>query len=502
MAGMFGFTDLIRFGTLPESWFPSIATDDQAYNFNHKRYQFYQALMNALKNGQTNILETLFSTINLTDSKRTAITKNANKLVNSLRYLINRIPYEERPAALDEITTAIQKNPLLHNVLVVTDQERTPVTDSKDKDPFSLEKATAFKDVQNLERKKALLVDSVKAHLLQIITLMKEAKTDAYIKEAHGLKLQEELNELQELQKHKIDPPTTGADVIVGGGLDDDIKSLSDILTALLKKGAVLKTVISDNSKQIEAFGIAIPKDSQPEGVEDSVDEDHKQSESIDVGVSDPDDNGSIQVKAAATASGGGSFYEDLLTRAELLKNTDPDKSKGLTSTSIKKGREEIDFELQNNSLYSPKNAEITVTDRIIFIAVCYILRAISLYLVEWGISTQLVTSFQSAFTFYFGIYITLFLMIVILVNSSDQLFFRLMFYYMSFDNGFMRVSLHIIIQMLLIPIPFLVNDTNIQGLNLGSGISTFQQRRSLMHSIENFSLLVWIFVSFIACTY
>ena len=196
---------------------------------------------------------------------------------------------------------------------------------------------------------------------------------------------------------------------------------------------------------------------------------------------------------------GEDNFYSDLLDKAQSLTSFDTD----VDADDILEKRNEVIFELENNTQHSPKNAELTTTDRIIFIAVSYIMRSIALYIVEWGISTQMVVRFQMAFVFYFAVYMTLFLMLVILVNTSNQLYFRLLFYYVSFDNGLGRNALHIFIQVLLLPIPFLLNENPDDKTNgLQEEVTSFQKRRALMHSIENFSLFIWIFLSFIATVF
>lgn len=156
--------------------------------------------------------------------------------------------------------------------------------------------------------------------------------------------------------------------------------------------------------------------------------------------------------------------------------------------------------EMQVDDRYSLDNENITPTDRFVFLAVTFVIRGITLYMLEWAINTRFITNFQSAFLYYFFIYNALFILFAMMVNMSDSLFFEMMFFYMSTKtHGIGRNLTHVLIQLILLPIPFLVKEDRFEG---DSEVLSFEQRMHLQGSITQFSLFIWLFTSFIAFMY
>jgi uncharacterized membrane protein len=158
-------------------------------------------------------------------------------------------------------------------------------------------------------------------------------------------------------------------------------------------------------------------------------------------------------------------------------------------------------IEYNNNPITSPKNELITGTDRIVFIATTFILRALSLFMVQWALNTYMVRSFQGAFKLYIGCYISLFMLWVTLTNASRSiLFFRMLFFYVSTTpNGYGRVIVHLLVQLLFLPIPFIVQD---QKMNAVDTDFTYEKRRSIQSTVSNFTFFMWLLTSVIAAKY
>lgn len=166
------------------------------------------------------------------------------------------------------------------------------------------------------------------------------------------------------------------------------------------------------------------------------------------------------------------------------------------------KEKQEILDEVDTHPIYSPENEEVSMTDRVIFIAVTFMLRGLALFLIDWGINSQLITTFNRAFLYYTLIYFTLFMMWALLVNAgndTENIALKMAFYYVNWKaNGIGRIMAHIAIQAFLIPIPFIVREP-LQG---APDTATFEKRRAVYRVLSNFTLVVWVITSVIALRY
>ena len=158
----------------------------------------------------------------------------------------------------------------------------------------------------------------------------------------------------------------------------------------------------------------------------------------------------------------------------------------------------------ENDPILSPSVDEITSTDRVIFIAVTFLFRGISLFLTEWALNSYMFSGFHAAITWYCGIYISLILLLALLVNASKSIqLFRMMFYYLSFiPHGPGRLILHCVVLLMLLPIPFLVRE-NITGVsNEETEDYSFARRRAIMRVLSNLTFFIWVLTSVIAARF
>ena len=142
------------------------------------------------------------------------------------------------------------------------------------------------------------------------------------------------------------------------------------------------------------------------------------------------------------------------------------------------------------------------MTDRVIFIAVTFMIRGLVLFLIDWGINSTLITNFNRAFLYYALIYFTIFMMWVLLVNAGtekENIPLKMAFYYVNWrTNGIGRVLAHLAVQTFLIPIPFIVREP-LQG---APDAATFEKRRAVYRVLSNFTFFVWVMTSIIALRY
>lgn len=154
----------------------------------------------------------------------------------------------------------------------------------------------------------------------------------------------------------------------------------------------------------------------------------------------------------------------------------------------------------KKDPIFSPEIEKVTMTDRVIFIAATYIIRAISMFMLEWAVHTNFVNTFVKGFSLYFGVYICIFLLLYILTNAKeDDEIFRMIFYYIytkSEDGqGVVRILLHLLCILMLIPIPFVVREYR----EFEKDSMTFVEKRTILNGVSRFTMYVWILTSIVA---
>jgi hypothetical protein len=160
---------------------------------------------------------------------------------------------------------------------------------------------------------------------------------------------------------------------------------------------------------------------------------------------------------------------------------------------------EKLADQLDTHPIFNPENEKISMTDRVIFIAVTFMIRGLTLFLIDWGINSMLITTFNRAFLYYTLLYFTLFMMWVLLVNAGsdgENIPLKMAFYYVNWKaNGVGRILAHLAVQVFLIPIPFIVREP-LQG---APDTATFEKRRAVYRVLSNFTFFVWVMTSIIA---
>ena len=164
----------------------------------------------------------------------------------------------------------------------------------------------------------------------------------------------------------------------------------------------------------------------------------------------------------------------------------------------------------------NPENLKITMIDRVIFIATTFIIRYITLMIIDWGLSTNLINNFYRAFLYYFFIYLLFFVFIVMLVNvivhyplmelySSMKIINipNLFYYFYIYTNGYIRLLIHIFLILILLFIPYIINIDKINFIKSEekkSNISyDYDKKKKILDAISIFSFIIWILTSIIA---
>lgn len=154
--------------------------------------------------------------------------------------------------------------------------------------------------------------------------------------------------------------------------------------------------------------------------------------------------------------------------------------------------------EYEENPVFGTEVDKITPTDRAVFIAMTYIIRGTVLFILNWAINSNMVATFENAFILYFTTYIAVFLIIVLLVNTENNLFFRLLFYYIDGrNNGYGRIALHIFVQLFLMPVIWILKD-NSNTMK----IDNYSSGRNIYKIISDYTFFIWLFSSLLVLRY
>ena len=200
-------------------------------------------------------------------------------------------------------------------------------------------------------------------------------------------------------------------------------------------------------------------------------------------------------------------------TTANATANATADKDLKLTTTIDLPKIKGIYEKYKDIYKYSPDRLEITLIDRIIFIITTYLIRLIALALIYWGLNSNLINNFKTAYIYYSAIYVLFFIFITALVNVMYyypilELFSSLslnnmpniLYYFYIHFNGPYRLILHISLIFILLVIPFILELDKKTEDQTDMNISfDFNQKEKILNSISNFSFGIFALTSIIA---
>lgn len=200
--------------------------------------------------------------------------------------------------------------------------------------------------------------------------------------------------------------------------------------------------------------------------------------------------------------------YSDKLEKISENKNTSDD-------TKISKYKTVLnDIE---NIINPAKTLNITREDKILFIIITFIIRLISIKLVEWSINMNYSNNFINSYILYTIIYLTILFIIFCIVNITynyninsvmygttgfSTLANSLYYFYIIPGANFSRnnrLFIHsiLLIIFLLIPIGLKSNNNHNNEIDYD-----YNEKRKTINIISNYTFAVWIFTSIIAMNY
>jgi len=175
----------------------------------------------------------------------------------------------------------------------------------------------------------------------------------------------------------------------------------------------------------------------------------------------------------------------------------------------------DIIIEIEEDDLTSINSLKLTKEDKLVFIGITFLLRLISLMIIEWALHTNFCVTFTQAYLLWLGLYSIFLLICIVIVNitynypifklyeGSHSLYTSIAsaFYYFYFIPGnFLSSSLRIVIHfgviIFLTIIAILIVDQNNNSITLNYD---YAHKKKIIRSIGDFTLILWLFTSIIA---
>ena len=174
-----------------------------------------------------------------------------------------------------------------------------------------------------------------------------------------------------------------------------------------------------------------------------------------------------------------------------------------------------ISFENNPNNPYV--HIPISFEDRFVFIFTTFLIRYVSLILIQWSIDINIIKSFEEGFIYYAVLYIAIFWFFVLFINIDNTFkvdymnignalnSIRSLFYYFYMGtNGITRLLVHSCIICVLIVVPVILNIkkyNNYTDEDEGKKekLISYEERKKLNKSLSLFTIYLWILTSIIA---
>ena len=153
----------------------------------------------------------------------------------------------------------------------------------------------------------------------------------------------------------------------------------------------------------------------------------------------------------------------------------------------------ELINDLKSNDLYPDDILKIDMRDKFVFIAVTLFMRIISLIIIEIIIDRKIITRMDTAI-FWYGITMTLFIIVFVLIVNFDSYKLRIIFNYVNFHVGY-STTFSYIFQLWLFGgmvyyMMLKINDDII------SSATNDEDRARLKHKVQVISMITWFFLS------
>jgi hypothetical protein len=169
-------------------------------------------------------------------------------------------------------------------------------------------------------------------------------------------------------------------------------------------------------------------------------------------------------------------------------------------------------YEIEEDEATSIKSLEISKEDKLVFIGITFMIRLITLMIIDWALTSNFIITFTQAYMMYIGVYTVILLLFVVIVNMSFNLSVydlyngdgvstsiasALYYFYIIPGNmkpAIIRLSIHLfMILAVTILALFIVGNTKTTDEVLNFDYS---EKKRIRGSLSHFTLLLWLITS------
>lgn len=180
---------------------------------------------------------------------------------------------------------------------------------------------------------------------------------------------------------------------------------------------------------------------------------------------------------------------------------------------------QDIVLDIDENEFTSIKNLQLSKEDKLVFIAITFLLRLISLVIIDWSLNSNFIVSFKQAYVLYIVIYCIFLLLIVVMVNmtynypiyklylDSHNIFTSIAsamyFFYIvpgyTISNS-IRLIVHIGIIIILTFTTIIITELdNKKNDSEEVLLYDYTIKKKIRSNLNNFTLILWLFTSLVA---
>lgn len=498
--------------------FKNIITDSAAHDFNPKRYNFYIQFMEALNNPE--VVNNVLYANTIIKSSKEAEAESIRKIVNGLQslYKINEDPnlsaknYNEKKI---EKKNKIDEN-VSKKISTLFKNDNTEGTDNSKLDSII---NLTFKTQPQPQQQ----TGGGNKNNEIVAYFYKKIVEDIKIINDNLNKIKSKFQSINNKIKEQNKKETSQIDNSVKGLINDNITDndkdkkklgfiLSDTLYKTEKTQKFKENPLENFTETVNNILHIKPEEYNiPLNTEFILKNDQNTNNGTGVAGDTVNANG-----AGDTVKADGADRADENDKKSV--STDTNKKRNITSggyvleDSEYQKLNNLIFDIENDIMRPINKLDISKEDRIVFIGVTFIIRFICLSIIEWGMNTNFISSFQQIFLFYCAIYITIFCFITMIVNViynyplqqlySDHSIVNIsstLYYFYIYTNGPMRLVIHLMFIIILMLIPFIINIGNNQFDTIDFNYETKKNTRNIL---SRFTLVIWIITSIIAIRY
>jgi hypothetical protein len=169
-------------------------------------------------------------------------------------------------------------------------------------------------------------------------------------------------------------------------------------------------------------------------------------------------------------------------------------------------------YEIEEDEATSIKSLEISKEDKLVFIGITFMIRLITLMIIDWALTSNFIVTFTQAYLLYIGVYTVILLLFVVIVNMSFNLSAYDLYngdgvstsiasalYYFYIIPGNMqpavkRLLIHLLIILAVTILAlFIVGNTKAPDEVLNFDYS---EKKRIRGSLSHFTLLLWLITS------